>query len=479
MTEELSVPPILAKLAMDARPSVVLARRRVERLATLLGQPLLWIGVIALAARFYQISYHSLWFDEAVSVHWARQPAVEIWRVGTALLQDKHPPLYYLTLHYWRLIFGDGDLALRSLGAIWGAVAVLPVYGIGRRLSGRAGGLAAAALVAINPFLVWYSQEVRMFMPAATLLLCGLYGILAFFDEDASPAQRSLRWLLAALALAAACYTYLFSALVLPVAALWAMLLGARAREHGRRLAVLGLLAIAAAGLLFLPLFLNAWAVSGAEYQPGEPFAGMAGILWTLLKSYTFGRLVWPEPLQTIAGILAGGLALAGLIIPVTGETGRSRMGGVLLFCLLAIPLFAGGWMLARNRATFAETRLLPVFGARPLPGVGQACGRSGLPHPILALRLRRRRIGAGPAGSRRLPAARGTDAGSAAGQLGRGKPARGLARDRLLGSRRWPAHRMQSCFMSTTSGRHSSTTAGDRKGSSSHSPIRSGTRRR
>ena len=42
------------------------------------GHPLLWITIVALAARFYHLTYHSLWFDEVMSTFWAAKPAGEI-----------------------------------------------------------------------------------------------------------------------------------------------------------------------------------------------------------------------------------------------------------------------------------------------------------------------------------------------------------------------------------------------------------------
>ncbi len=95
-----------------------------------------------------------------------------------SFVQDKHPPLYYLLLHGWTRLLGGGDVSVRLLGVLIGALAVLPTYGIGRRLGGDRAGAIAALLLALNPFLIWYSQEARMFMPATTFLLVGLYGIL-------------------------------------------------------------------------------------------------------------------------------------------------------------------------------------------------------------------------------------------------------------------------------------------------------------
>ncbi len=92
------------------------------------------IFLVAVAARLYGLTYHSLWFDEVMSTFWAARPAAEIWRVGVSLIQDKHPPLYYLALHAWTVLFGSGDVAVRTLGVIIGALAVLPAYGIGKTL---------------------------------------------------------------------------------------------------------------------------------------------------------------------------------------------------------------------------------------------------------------------------------------------------------------------------------------------------------
>ena len=154
------------------------------------------IFLVALAVRLYGLTYHSLWFDEVMSTFWAAKPAGEIWRVGLSLAQDKHPPLYYLALHGWTALFGPGDVAVRSLGAIVGALAVLPVYGIGKTLGGVRAGAFAALLVALNPFLVWYSQEARMFMPATTFALVGMYGVLQIcewhdWQNGSDPTPRS------------------------------------------------------------------------------------------------------------------------------------------------------------------------------------------------------------------------------------------------------------------------------------------------
>ena len=345
------------------------------------------IFLVALAVRLYGLTYHSLWFDEVMSTFWAAKPAGEIWRVGLSLAQDKHPPLYYLALHGWTALFGPGDVAVRSLGAIIGALAVLPVYGIGKTLGGVRAGAFAALLVALNPFLVWYSQEARMFMPATTFALVGMYGILRISDcgfrigssgaDRASLLVRNLQSaILLILGLTAALYTYLFSAFLLPVAGAWVLLgwwLTRREPGAGWRLG-LGLGALAVVGLLFLPLARSAWLVSGGESAPGRAFGDMGAALWRMLQVYALGWPRWPSQSMTAVTIGAVALAVMGCVVNsrqqiADGKSCRSATsiphsafrilpsGGLFLALWLVLPLLFGGLLLARDRTVFAETR--------------------------------------------------------------------------------------------------------------------------
>jgi hypothetical protein len=236
---------------------------------------------------------------------------------------------------------------------------VLPAYGIGLRLGGRRAAGIGALLVACNPFLVWYSQEARMFMPATAFALVGLYGAVRLADDDADASSTALSALLIVAGFTAALYSYLFSAFLLPVAAAWVVVLAWRARRTGgARIAAGGLAALGLTALLFLPLARSAWQVSGAEAAPGRAFAGMPAALWRQLGVYTLGWPGWPA---NVKGVLTGGAALlaaAGLVVtPGVGFDRARRAGGLLLALWLGLPLLAGGLLLARDRTVFAESR--------------------------------------------------------------------------------------------------------------------------
>ena len=111
------------------------------------------------------------------------------------------------------------DAALRALGSLLGVLMVWGLLRLATALSGRQVGLLAGALAAVAPVLVWYSQELRMFQPAATAIVWAAYSL---FRAGRSPSwpRRWLWWLGMVATLTAALYSYLFSAFVLPAIAL-------------------------------------------------------------------------------------------------------------------------------------------------------------------------------------------------------------------------------------------------------------------
>ena len=132
------------------------------------------LGLLALAAalRFNDLAGESLWYDEAYSVWSSRMDILSPrvlweWRIEF--------PVYYWLLHVWMRLFGDGQVAVRSLSAVAGALSVVPMVGWGRRLFGERAGWAAGLMLAVSPYHIWYSQEARMYACAVLLALVSSY----------------------------------------------------------------------------------------------------------------------------------------------------------------------------------------------------------------------------------------------------------------------------------------------------------------
>src|SRR5579859_5372663 len=116
--------------------------------------------------RFYQLGAQSYWNDEGISLGLAGR---DVPTVLSSAAADIHPPGYYLLLKVWHTLTGDSEFALRALSALSGLVLVALLYRLGRVYFDRLAAVAATFLGALNPFLVYYSQEARMYELAAAL----------------------------------------------------------------------------------------------------------------------------------------------------------------------------------------------------------------------------------------------------------------------------------------------------------------------
>lgn len=200
-----------------------------ERVAVLLAL------LAGFALRLFHLGAESLWYDETVSVHLARQP-IPAMIAHTA--GDIHPPGYYFLLHLWQQVTAPtllhGLEFLYALPSVMAAMLVLALlYAIGRRLFSAPVAAIAVWLAALNPFQLWYSQEVRMYTVGAALGLFCLWALLAF-----AGASDRLRWLaLYALAAAAGLYTlYYFAFWLIALNIVALLLLWQAADGRGRRL---------------------------------------------------------------------------------------------------------------------------------------------------------------------------------------------------------------------------------------------------
>ncbi|RIK42069.1 MAG: hypothetical protein DCC55_10030 [Chloroflexi bacterium] len=374
-------------------------KRNVTRV-DLRSSPYAELLIVALAAvvRCWRLAYHSLWFDEAVTLQWATSNPAWTWQRTFSLAEDKHPPGYYLLLHYWIELLDlvglpRNDAALRASGSLLGVLTVIGVLLLVRRLSGRATALLAGSLVALSPVLVWYSQELRMFQPATTALVWAGYCLLRAW-ETAGWWPRWAWWLGFVFALELAIYSYLFSAFLLPAAGLTLLALFwiSRHRVPFTRL-VEGGVALAVAAALFLPLAYNAWMITGDEDLPGQAFAGLAENLVRLLRVFTVWRADWPPFYSTGALLLFGGLLLVGITIPLYPQENPRPSAGVppgpaksavsldrlWLLIWLGTPLLVGNLLLARSASVFAEDRYFLFLApfvlwavARGAVGLGQ-----------------------------------------------------------------------------------------------------------
>jgi 4-amino-4-deoxy-L-arabinose transferase-like glycosyltransferase len=183
-----------------------ISTRLIRALPTLLLIPALLLGIVL---RLELLATRSLWIDEALSLDIASAGPSGIVAISRSL--EPHPPGYYLLLWTWQRVFGEGFVTARVLSTLLGLAAVVLAWALGRRMGGDWIGLGAAVLVALHPFQIFSSNEVRMY-PMLTVL--GLGASLALARALSKP-EELRGWALYGVLAAAIGYTSYYGFLLL------------------------------------------------------------------------------------------------------------------------------------------------------------------------------------------------------------------------------------------------------------------------
>lgn len=122
--------------------------------------PVILTLLLGFGLRTFRLDFQPLWWDEGYSVYFASMSLPEMVE-ATSL--DIHPPFYYALLHGWIALAGASPVALRLLSAITGTVTMPLFYFLSRFLVDESTATIATLLLAISPFHVYYSQEIRMY----------------------------------------------------------------------------------------------------------------------------------------------------------------------------------------------------------------------------------------------------------------------------------------------------------------------------
>jgi len=321
------------------------------------------LTVAAAVLRFATLGLQSYHHDEIVTA--SRVLRGSFWHAMDAVgFSESAPPLYYAAAWLWTQVAGTDEVGLRSLSALAGAASVPVAFLVGRdlRLRGNGSiddpmgssidqraqrvGILAAALVAVNPMLVWYSQEARAY--ALFALLTSLS--LLYFVRGLEHGRRrdlTLWGLVSGLALA----THYFA--IFPIVAEAAWLLWRRRREAARGAAVL-----AAFGLLLAPLAIHQMSYGHADWI-GNFTLGHR--LWEMGVTFTVGEvgdiIARPErPLLALVPVVA--IAISFCLLAMRGGRDEHRAAWPLLAVVastsgipLALALLdpAKDYVLARN----------------------------------------------------------------------------------------------------------------------------------
>jgi mannosyltransferase len=287
----------------------------------------LWVlaGLTALgvAVRFASLGVQSYHHDEVITALRVL-PGSFGDMLHAVKVSESNPPLYYVLAWGWAKEFGTGEIGLRSLSALFGAATVPVGYLVGRELASRRAGLTLAGLIAVNPMLIWYSQEARSY---ALLVFFGAVSIFFFVRALDTGRGRDLAWWTLASALAL-CSHY-FAVFAVAIEAIW-LLIALRRRW---RVVLPALGGVAATGLALLPLAnsqTNPTHIGWIEKSPlGERF-------WETAVSFLVGEtghVIAEAPRERYA-LVPVVLVGAGLVLVAAWGSRRERRGAALALVL-------------------------------------------------------------------------------------------------------------------------------------------------
>lgn len=345
--------------------------------------PLLLILLLALGLRLISIYMHPLWYDESFAVLFAEKGVSQMIYGTLAPVDggaaDIHPLLYYTTLNIWMSIVGQNPVAVRLWSVILGLLTIAVVYAIGNRLFSKNAGLASALIVAVAPFHVQYSQEVRMYSLMGLLLMGVTWCYLQATRNDAE--KRWLWWGAFGVLAGLAMHTQQLSAFFLVAIGLVPFI--ARNKRH-----IIGM--IFGAGIAFvvyLPWLINI----PSQLQKVNSYYWIAppdGLkLIVTLRSFLNVHLDIPPDMGLIA-LLLGLFLFLFLVIQVvmyvrkprrSSESDKPSLYFVLWLLLAPILLM---WIVSQVQPVYLERGLLPSALMLYIV-LGWMLTRSGLPKII------------------------------------------------------------------------------------------------
>ena len=310
---------------------------------------LIILTLIAFAWRVQGLTWQSLWRDEVDAILFATRQLAET--LMMFVQPGQNGALYFVSLRPWFDLVGTSEFALRYPSSMAGVLSVLLTWQVTRRLLPLLPNFVpvkpvkevtpatptatppvtapvtptvtatvtaiptvawlAAALMALNPYQLWYGQEGKMYTIITTLVLLATWWWLEGISRGG---WRT--WLAYVITVSIALYTHLLMILLFPVHFVWFWLAWPQSRHHWRGYA----LALAGLTLPYLPMLWWHWDLLTIDVKrTGFTFTPPIEMARTLLLNHSRGfmppeDLLWLIPIFFLgaAGIVLGIGEIAG-----------------------------------------------------------------------------------------------------------------------------------------------------------------------
>jgi uncharacterized membrane protein len=142
---------------------------------------LLFIILIGLLLRIYNLAKLGFWFDEAVCLH----HAIHFFKDIVTIYVKKNVSdgvSFIILLKSW-MVFFHSDYFIKLLPVICGVISIIVIYYVGELIFSRKAGLMSALLLSISPLYVYYSQELTYYSLSVSLALASTYYMLRLLNK--------------------------------------------------------------------------------------------------------------------------------------------------------------------------------------------------------------------------------------------------------------------------------------------------------
>lgn len=130
------------------------------------------ILILAAGIRFTGLAERDFWYDEAFTGVAIKENFHDMIQM---IINDVHPPLYYLSLKVFASFFNYSVFGIRLFSAVFGVLSIWALYILAKELFDVKVARYAALIAAISPFAIQYSQEARMYTMLVFFILVSAY----------------------------------------------------------------------------------------------------------------------------------------------------------------------------------------------------------------------------------------------------------------------------------------------------------------
>ncbi len=329
------------------------------------------LSVAAFAWRLHDLGRQSLWRDEVDAVYFALRDLPQT--LSMFVDTGQNGALFFLSLRPWLRLTGSSEFALRYPAVLFSLLSVPLLWQVGRRLmptrpapssDGRpaaqllwltvgSGPLLAAALLAANPYQLWYGQDGKMYAEVTFLALLATWFWLRGIGRGG---WRPWSGYLVAVSIGI--YIHLLLVLLIPLGLIWFLIAWPQSRQHKAGY----LAALAGLTLPYLPLVAWQWdLLISSERLTAIPFWPLSEIVESVLLGQSYGAQQ-PNSLLELGPVFflgAAGLLLGFLEIVPRPAGASARLTATRRHLLIV------AWFIVPVLGIYLMSLRQPVFSPR------------------------------------------------------------------------------------------------------------------